>query len=519
MAASGGFAAGNKAKSDCVARYFPGTGELSIGISSSVASLFGKAIEAAARAEAEAFGAGGRIELEDDGALDYVIAARVEAALRAAGLERRADAASDLGMFRDGEVAGLTAAPANASAMAAGPSAQAVASVAVAAAPASQAVAPASQAAALAPAPAPASQVAAKAAAPEGPRFGPLRSRLYIPGNQPELQPNIGLFGADCVLLDLEDSVPPERKAEARILARCLLESHRVFFGASEIAVRVNPLSGPYGLQDLEEVVPAAPRILVLPKCESAADVEAFDRELSRLEAASGLPVGSTLFMPIAETARGVSAALAVASASSRNVALCFGAEDYRRDMGLSRGEAEEELATARGLVALAARAAGIEAQDTVFSDIDDPAGMEASARRGKACGFSGKGLLHPCQIEIAHCVFSPSEAEIARAERIVAAMAEAEAAGRGAVSFEGSMIDAPVAARARGLLAAVAARLGVSAAGGEGGAGMALSDGLAAAREGDTSSALPAATKLAVPGTGVSAAGVSVVKGADDGR
>jgi citrate lyase subunit beta/citryl-CoA lyase len=289
------------------------------------------------------------------------------------------------------------------------------------------------------------------------------RSRLYMPGNEPDLVLNAGLFGADCILLDLEDSVPQERKSEARILVRRLLEGQRRFFGASELAVRVNPLATAEGLADLEALVAARPEALVLPKCEAASEVLAWDREVTRLEAEAGIEAGFIRFMPLVETARGVLSAQAIAAASPRNVALCFGAEDYRRDLGIERLADEAESFTARSLVAMAARAASIGAQDSVFSDLEDAEGLEASARAAKGLGFTGKGVLHPSQIEIVHRVFDPSPLEIARATRIVEALKAAEAEGRGVASLDGRMIDAPVAERAR-LLLARAARSGPGA-------------------------------------------------------
>lgn len=387
MSGSGEFAAGAEAKSDCLVSYSRGEGRLEIEIGSKVGVLFGKAIRASAEKAAEAFGACGKLSIRDDGALDYVVAARVEAALRAAGLSRGAQAR--------------------------------------------------------------------RAAPPRepSPRDRLRRTRLYLPGDQPDLPINAGLFGADSILVDLEDSVAPGRKAETRILVRRLLEEHADFFGDSEIAVRVNSLAESFGLDDLEEIVPARPQALVLPKCESAKDVEAYDREVSRLEASAGIPVGSILFMPLVETARGVSNAAAVAAASARNAALCFGAEDYRRDLGVAKRPDESELLVARSLVALAARAAGIGAQDSVFSDTDDEAGLEASALAARGLGFSGKGVVHPRQIAVVHRAFSPGEEELAEARRVVEALGAAE--GRGVVALDGKMIDAPVAERARRLIAA----------------------------------------------------------------
>ncbi len=288
---------------------------------------------------------------------------------------------------------------------------------------------------------------------PGGSRNRLRRSRLYLPANQAELAVNSGLFGADCLILDLEDSVDEGRKLEARILARVLLSESRGFFGSSELAVRINCLDGPHASADLASIVPFAPHAIVLPKCESAELVHECDLEVTRLERDAGLPAGSILFMPIVETARGVMAALSIAAASPRCVTLGFGAEDFRRDLGVERQSDEGETAVARGLVALAARAAGVEAQDSVYPDLEDLAGLEASVRRAKALGFSGKGLIHPSQIEIVHRVFAPSPEDIQKARRVLAAMHAARIEGRGAVAIDGIMIDAPAFARASRIL------------------------------------------------------------------
>lgn len=391
------FVAGNEAKSDCLVTFTPAPGGLGISVESRVGVLFRRAIESAAREAAAAFGAEGAISISDDGALDYVVAARCEAVFRVSGLVRR-DAPRAVPRAASPRTASSRRSPSS--------------------------------------------------------RDRPRRSRLYLPGNQADLVLNAGLFGADCLLLDLEDSVAPSRKAEARILVRCLLESGLDLFGRSEVAVRVNALSTPFGMDDLEEIVPAFPQALVLPKCESAADIEAYDREVGTIEARSGIAPGSILFMPLVETAKGVLASASIAAASARNAAICFGAEDYRRDMGVSRLPDETETLAARSLVAMAATASGIGAQDSVFSDIEDEPALLASTRGAKALGFTGKGIVHPCQIEAVHGVFAPSAEEMALARRVVEALEAARAEGRGVVSLDGKMVDAPVAERALRLIA-----------------------------------------------------------------
>lgn len=383
-------------KSDCTVAYSPGSGALAVTVESSVKPLFGRAIEAAARAAAAEFcAATGTLSIDDDGALDFVVVARVEAALRASGCARTA------------------AKP-------------------------------------------PAGSAAGKniAQALLDRRLDRRRrSRLYLPGDQPDLLPNAGLFGADCLILDLEDSVAPSRKAEARILARRVLEARRDFFGTSEIVVRINPLAGPFGLDDLAELSWCLPDAILLPKCESAADIEALAGELDRIEARAGMQNGSTFIMAIVETARGVIASPAIAGASSRIAALCFGAEDFSRDIGARRTAAGSEALTARQNVVMAAKAAGVQAHDSVFSDVDDAAGLAAYCAASRALGFDGVGLVHPRQVAAAHAAFDPSPAELDEARRIVGALDEALERGLGVVSLDGRMVDAPVAARARRLV------------------------------------------------------------------
>ena len=173
----------------------------------------------------------------------------------------------------------------------------------------------------------------------------------------------------------------------------------------------------------------------------------------------TGGGAGGTLILPILETARGVLAAQAIASASERVAALCFGAEDFAADIGVRRTTAGTESLFARQAIVLAAKAAGAQALDSVFSDVDDLEGFAAYCAASRGMGFDGVGILHPRQIAVAHRAFSPSTEEAEEARAIVAALAEAETAGSGVASLNGKMIDAPVAARARRILASAEAR------------------------------------------------------------
>jgi len=381
------------AKSDCTVGYQPGGVPLSVQVISSVDRLFGGAIEQAARAAAADLRVDqGELTIQDDGALDYVIAARVEAALRAAGFKR--------------PIANPTRTPGHERQLNA-----------------------------------------------EGARDRRRRTRLYLPGNLPDLAPNAGLFGADCLILDLEDSVPPGRKEEARILVRSTLASHPDFFRAAEIVVRMNPLSGLWGAEDLEELAACLPDAIILPKCESASDVERLASELDRLESRAKNPRKPTLIMPLVESARGVLSAAAIAAASPRVAALCFGAEDFAADIGARRTSAGMEALVARQSVVLAAKAAGAQALDSVFSDVEDAEGFAAYCAASRAMGFDGVGIVHPRQIADANRLFSPTDDELDHARQVVKALAEAEAGGSGVATYAGKMIDAPVARWARRII------------------------------------------------------------------
>lgn len=278
-------------------------------------------------------------------------------------------------------------------------------------------------------------------------RHRPRRSRLYAPGNNPRLLAGIDVHGADCVLLDLEDAVPPSEKDAARILVKHLLAA--VAF-PEEVWVRINPLDGG-GRDDLVEVLQGRPHGVCLPKAESAGDVRELAAELVRIERQLGLGSQQTWIMPIIETARGLLRSEEIASADERVVIVAFGAEDYTRDIGARR--TPEALLFARSRIVAAAKAAGVQASDTVYADLADLAGLYAESCQARDLGFDGKGAINPRQISEIHRAFSPTEEEIEGARAIVAAAQEAEEKGLGVVVVEGRMVDRPVVERAKRLL------------------------------------------------------------------
>ncbi len=273
------------------------------------------------------------------------------------------------------------------------------------------------------------------------------RTRLYAPGNNPRLLVGIELHGADCVLLDLEDSVPVAEKLAARILVKHLMASVEL----PEVWVRINPLST-YGMEDLAEVMLASPHGICLPKAESAADVADLSAELTRLEGEMAMEPGSTFIMPIIETGKGVLHAEEIASADPRVVIMAFGAEDYTRDVGARR--TQDALLYARSRIIAACAAAGIQASDTVYADVDDEEGLTAETEHIRDLGFVSKGAINPRQIEPMHSVFKPTDDEIEMSRRIVAVAKEAEEKGIGAVAIGGKMIDKPVLERAKRTIA-----------------------------------------------------------------
>ena len=284
------------------------------------------------------------------------------------------------------------------------------------------------------------------------------RSRLYMPANNPYLSQNAFLFGADCIILDLEDSVPPSEKFSARILLKHILLN--VDFGESERAVRINPLSSPFGRKDLEEIVPAEPDMIVIPKTESAEDVRIVDELVNEIKLKHGIEK-DIYYMAIIESAKGALNSYDIASACERMAVLAFGAEDFTRDIGAARSREGKETFVARSLVVMGAKAAGIQASDTVWSDIEDVEGLRASTEEAKALGFDGKGAIHPSQVEIINEVFTPTAEEIEYAKKVIEAFEEAKRKGSAVVALGRKMIDPPIVKRAERIIR-IAQKLGL---------------------------------------------------------
>ena len=354
-------------------------GGIELSVKTRVEAYYGEAIRDQVSVLLETLGvehAG--VQIEDTGALPFVLAARVETACRRAGLRPMGDGRPELG----------------------------------------------------APRPDPSARDRLR------------RSRLYLPGNEPKFFVNAGLYGPDAIILDLEDSVHPEEKDAARLLVRNALRA--VDFKNSERMVRINQL--PLGLEDLDAIVPEGPDLILIPKVETPDQVREVDERVSGLLGSGERPLW---LMPILESALGIENSFQIARASERVVALTIGLEDYAADLGVPRSADGVESMYARKRLVNAAKAAGVQAIDSVYGQVDDLAGLREWAAGACQLGYEGMGCLHPRQIAVIQDAFAPSEAEIERARRIVEAFEKARAEGLGVVSLGSKMIDPPVVQQA----------------------------------------------------------------------
>lgn len=283
-----------------------------------------------------------------------------------------------------------------------------------------------------------------------------LRTLLFAPGNRPRFLEKVGQCGADAVILDLEDAVPIAAKETTRAAVRTAVSA----LTSCPVYVRVNPLTATTGFSlavggaDLQAVVCADLAGVILPKVETAADVQHADALVSDLEHQHGLAEGTIDLIPIIETARGVHQAFDIASATPRLKRLAFGAGDFTRDIGVRWSRRETESQHARSVLVVASRAAGIEAPlDSVWINLQDQRGLMRSASMGKQLGFQGKMAIHPSQVEPINAAFSPTAREIAFATRVVDAFRQAEADGAAAIQLDGQFIDYPIVESAQRLL------------------------------------------------------------------
>lgn len=273
-------------------------------------------------------------------------------------------------------------------------------------------------------------------------------SRLYLPGNIPSMMINAGLHSADGIILDLEDSVAPAKKDEARILVRNALR--QVNFNGAERMVRIN--QGERGLTDLEFVIPHNVNMVLIPKCESAGSVRDVENKIQEIINRYKL-ANPVHLMPIIETALGVEMSFEIARSSESIAAMAIGLEDLTADMGVSRTKEGKESLYARTRLVNAAKAAGIQPIDSVFSDVGDMEALLQNVVTSKALGFEGMGCIHPRQIAVIRQGFAPSSDEIEKSKKIVQAFEDARSKGQGVAALGSKMIDPPVVSRAQKII------------------------------------------------------------------
>ena len=273
------------------------------------------------------------------------------------------------------------------------------------------------------------------------------RTMMFVPGNNPGMMADAHIYGPDSIMLDLEDSVTLAEKDAARLLVYHALQS--VDYGQTEMVVRINPLSTPFGRKDIEAVVRAGVHVIRMPKTETADEVREVEAEIERVEERLGC-LGRTQIMAAIESALGVVNAYDIATASKRMMGIALGAEDYCANLKTQRSQTGDELRLARETIVVAARAAGIDALDTVYSNLNDMEAFRAEVEFIKTLGFDGKSIINPRQIEVVNEVFAPKEQDIQKARTILAAIREAEARGSGVVAVNGKMVDRPVVIRAQ---------------------------------------------------------------------
>jgi len=270
---------------------------------------------------------------------------------------------------------------------------------------------------------------------------------MFVPGNNPGMMSDAFIYGPDSIMLDLEDSVTMAEKDAARLLVHNALKS--IDYCGTEMVVRINPLNTPYGRKDVEAVVKAGVNVIRMPKTETADEVRELEAEIEKVEREIGC-LGRTAIMAAIESTLGVINAYAIATASKRMMGIALGAEDYSANLKTQRSPEGMELLMARQTIVVAARAAGIDCFDTVYSNLNDMETFRKEVELIKQLGFDGKSIINPRQIEVVNEVFTPKQKEIDKSLAIVAAIKDAEKRGSGVIAVNGKMVDRPVVLRAQ---------------------------------------------------------------------
>jgi len=285
------------------------------------------------------------------------------------------------------------------------------------------------------------------------------QTMLFIPGNNPGMVQNGVVFDSDSVIFDLEDAVSLKEKDTARILLKHALVN--IDYGSVEVVVRINALDSDLLNEDLEAIVKPQLDTILVPKINTADDIKQVDEILTKIEKENDIESPIKL-IALVETALGVENVFSIAASSERMTAILFGGEDFTADIRTERTDRGEEIDYARSRIVVGCRAAGIDAIDTPYSNINNLDGLAKDAKRAKRLGFEGKSLISPKQINIVNKIFSPTEEEVNWAKRVVRAIERAEKEGKGVISLDGKMIDAPIVNRAKRIINIAAKKEGV---------------------------------------------------------
>lgn len=278
------------------------------------------------------------------------------------------------------------------------------------------------------------------------------RALLYMPGDDRHKIEKGASLGVDCVCMDMEDGVAYNRKAAARQTIVQALQN--LDFSAAERLVRINPAGSGLEAEDIAAVLPYRPDGIVLPKVQSGADLEWAETQIAAAEQQYGWPEGAIILIAIVESALGILNLRQIASATPRLAAIVFGAEDFAGDVGMRRTPEAREVFYARSAVVTHAAAFDLQAIDMVYVNFRDSAGLRREALEGAQFGFSGKQIIHPAQVEPVQEAFTPSDAAIAQAQRLMEAFDEHQRQGKGAFDLDGKMVDAPMLKAAEKVLA-----------------------------------------------------------------
>ncbi|MFR3274953.1 MAG: aldolase/citrate lyase family protein [Collinsella phocaeensis] len=266
------------------------------------------------------------------------------------------------------------------------------------------------------------------------------RTMMFMNAQKPGLIKDAYIYGADTIMLDLEDAVAESQKDAARFSLYHALTT--IDYGDTEVLVRINGLDTPHWQEDIRVAVAGGADGIRIAKCESAQDVKTVEEHILMAEREFGIEEGRTLIMAALESARGVVNAYEICTASDRLFGVALAGGDFRKDMRVKVTESGIDIMVARGMMLLAARAAGVQCFDTNFADFKNMEGFENEVRQNHQMGFDGKSIINPRQIRLVHQVFTPSAKEVDHAERLVRAYNEQASAGVGVFTFEGKMVD-----------------------------------------------------------------------------